>query len=169
MVLAGHRRLLAAVQRTLQAGRRVLLCPTAGRAGTGATTAMVEFAHRNARDYDIAWWIRAADPELVPDELAALAETLGVAGTDDDAETAAARALQALRHRDRYLIVFDDGCQPAPADPVPAHRARSCRDHLVEPGLALVRDRAHGGAVHPRRVRRLAAPPEPELCETGQP
>ena len=94
--------------RTLQAGRRALLCPTVGRAGTGATTAMVEFAHRHSDDYDLVWWIRATDPELVPDQLAALAETLGVAGTDDDAETAAARALRALRQRDRCLIVFDD-------------------------------------------------------------
>jgi len=112
VVLAGHRRLLDQVERTLQSGRRALLCPPTGRTGTGATTAMVEFVHRNACDYDIVWWIRATDPELVPDEMAALAEELGVAGAGDDAETAAARALQVLRHRDRYLLVFDDAANP---------------------------------------------------------
>jgi hypothetical protein len=112
IMLAGHRRLLAAVHRTLRAGRYALLCPAVGRGGTGATTAMVEFAHRNAHDYDIAWWIRASDPELVPDELAALAEALGVAGPDDGAQTAAERALQVLRRRDRYLLVFDDAANP---------------------------------------------------------
>jgi hypothetical protein len=58
--------LLTAVHRTVQADGRALLCPAEGRAGTGATTAMVEFAHRHAHDHDIAWWIPAADPELVP-------------------------------------------------------------------------------------------------------
>jgi hypothetical protein len=111
-VLVGHRGLLAAVQRTLWADRRALVCPAGGRSGSGATTAMIDFAHRNAHAYDIAWWIRATDPELVPDELAALAEALGVAGPDDDAETAAARALHALRHRDRFLLVFDDAGRP---------------------------------------------------------
>ena len=48
----------------------------------------------------------------MPDELAALAEALGVAGVHDDAETAAARALEALRHRDRWLLVFDDAANP---------------------------------------------------------
>ena len=110
--LVGHMALLAAVQRTLRIGRSALLCPAEGRAETGATTAMVEFAHRNADDYDLAWWIRATDSELVPDELAALAEAVGVAGVHDDAETAAARALEALRHRDRWLLVFDDAANP---------------------------------------------------------
>jgi hypothetical protein len=112
VVVAGHRQLLAAVQRTLQAGSRALLCPAQDRAGTGATTAMVEFARRHAHDYDIVWWVRATDPELVPDELSALAVTLGMACTHDDAETAAARALDTLRHRDRYLLVFDDAANP---------------------------------------------------------
>lgn len=110
--LVGHRQLLAAVRRTLATGRRALLCPAGGRVGTGATTAMVEFAHRHADDYDLAWWIRATDPELVPDEMAGLAEALGVAGAEDDAEAAAARALQVLRRRDRYLLVFDDAATP---------------------------------------------------------
>ena len=110
--LVGHLALLAAVQRTLRVGQRALLRPAEGSAGTGATTAMVEFAHRNADNYDLAWWIRATDPELVPDELAALAEALGVAGAHDDAATAAARALEALHHRDRWLLIFDDAANP---------------------------------------------------------
>ena len=55
VLLAGHWQLLKAVHRTLRSGRRALLCPAEARAGTGATTAMVEFAHRHARDYDVAW------------------------------------------------------------------------------------------------------------------
>jgi hypothetical protein len=110
VVVAGHRQLLATVERTLRAGGRALLC--AAESGVGATTAMIEFAHRHVPEYDIVWWVRAVDPELVPDELAALAEALGVADFDDDAETAAARVLRTLRYRDRWLIVFDDAASP---------------------------------------------------------
>lgn len=112
VVLVGHRHLLSGVHRTLLAGRRALLCPAEGRAGSGATTAMIEFAHRHAGDHDIAWWIPAADPELVPIQLAELAETLGLARATDDAEAATARLLDALRHRGRYLLVFDDAANP---------------------------------------------------------
>jgi hypothetical protein len=112
VVLAGHRQLLMALRRTLQAGGPALLCTATDRAGAGATTTVVEFAHRQARDYDVAWWIPAADPELVPIELAALAEALGLAQATDDAETATARLLDALRHRNRYLLVFDDAENP---------------------------------------------------------
>jgi hypothetical protein len=41
VLLAGHWQLLKAVHRTLQSGRRALLCPAEATAGTGATTAMV--------------------------------------------------------------------------------------------------------------------------------
>jgi hypothetical protein len=112
VVLAGHRHLLRAVDRTLQAGGLALVCPAEGRCGTGATTAMVELAHRRAHHYDIAWWIPAADPELVPLHLAALAEALGLAGRTGDAEAATARLLDSLRQRDRYLLVFDDAENP---------------------------------------------------------
>jgi hypothetical protein len=112
VVLAGHRQLLAGVQRTLLPGDAALLCTAGGRAGTGGTTAAVEFAHRHVRDYDIGWWVPAADSELVPTEMAALAEALGLAGPADDAEEATARLLDTLAHRGRYLLVFDDAENP---------------------------------------------------------
>ena len=112
VVLPGHRQLLAAVHRTLRAGEPALLSTDGARTGTGATTTAIEFAHRHARDYEVAWWIPAADPELVPIELATLAEALGLARVTDDAEAATSRLLDALRHRDRYLLVFDDTENP---------------------------------------------------------
>ena len=112
VLLPGHKRLLAAVGRTLQAGDPALLSVAEGSAGTGATTAVIEFSHRHRHDYDIAWWIPAADPELVPDRLAALAEVLGLADRTDEAEAATFRLLQALRYRDRYLLVFAEAENP---------------------------------------------------------
>jgi hypothetical protein len=112
VMLAGHRQLLAAVHHTLRANEPALLCNAEARAGAGATTAILEFAHRHAYDYDIVWWIPAADPELVPIEMAALAEALGLAGTTDDPEVATAQLLRTLQHRDRYLLVFDNAENP---------------------------------------------------------
>ena len=112
VLLPGHKGLVAAVGRTLQTGEPALLSAAGGRAGTGAATAVIEFSHRHRDEYDIAWWIPAADPELVPDRLAELAEVLGVANRTDEAEVATHRLLQALRQRDRFLLVFAEAENP---------------------------------------------------------
>lgn len=102
--------LLAAVRATLQAGERVVLHSAC--AGAGRTTAMIEFARHNSQDYDIAWWVPAEDLALVPDRMAVLAESVGLATTTDSAEVATARLLEALKDRKRWLIVFDDAENP---------------------------------------------------------
>jgi hypothetical protein len=109
---AGRERLHAVLADTLKAGERVLLRPDHGRPGTGTTSAMIEFVHRHRDDYDVAWWIPADYPDLVADRLAELAETLGLAQPADSAEQASARLLEALRRRDRWLLVFDDAERP---------------------------------------------------------
>jgi hypothetical protein len=38
----------------------------------------VEYAHRFAAQYDLAGWVNAEDPQLVPAQLAALAVGLGL-------------------------------------------------------------------------------------------
>jgi hypothetical protein len=50
---------------------------------------------------------------LVPDRLAELAHTLGVASVTDPVTVAVARLLGVLRERDRWLLIFDNAEDPA--------------------------------------------------------
>ena len=104
--------MVAELEAALRDGRPVRLCPHPDQAGLGVTTVMAEFAHRHRDRYDVAWWISALDPDLVPDRMAELAEALGLAGPADSADRAAAALVEALRRRDRWLLVFDDAGGP---------------------------------------------------------
>jgi hypothetical protein len=90
----------------LREERPVWLCSAA--AGSGTSTTAIEFAHHHRPRYDIAWWIPARDPDLVPDYLAELAERAGLAAPADSADQATAKLVEALRRRSRWLLVFDD-------------------------------------------------------------
>src|SRR5205085_1503854 len=63
--------LLAAMSTALRSGTPVVLYDD-GPPGLGATTAMIEFAHRKRREYDVVWWVAAEDLPLVKDRLAEL-------------------------------------------------------------------------------------------------
>jgi len=107
-----RRTLSAQVTEALRGNRPVWLHAAGAAAGVGTTTAAIDFAHRHRARYDIAWWVPALDPDLVPDYLAELAEQAGLAGPDDAADRAAASLTEALRHRPRWLLVFDDAGSP---------------------------------------------------------
>ena len=102
----------AALTQALQRDGPAWLRPHPDVGGLGTTTAMIEFAHRHRDRYDIAWWVPAVDPDLVPDRLAELAETLGVATAGDSADRATTALLDALSRRNRWLLVFDDAAGP---------------------------------------------------------
>ncbi|MGY1764598.1 TIR domain-containing protein, partial [Geodermatophilus sp. SYSU D00779] len=109
----GRDGMLAELRRRLHAGETTLTAQALyGLGGVGKTQLALEYAHRFAADYDVVWWIDAAQPVLIPDQLAALAARLDVAPGPTVADTVE-RLLAELRGRDRWLLVFDSAERPA--------------------------------------------------------
>jgi tetratricopeptide (TPR) repeat protein len=81
-----------------------------GLGGVGKTQLALEYAHRYAAGYDLSWWIAAENPLNIPAALTGLAPRLNLQPTHDQ-EALAAAVLDALRARDRWLLVFDNAEQ----------------------------------------------------------
>jgi hypothetical protein len=107
----GRAELLAELAALRSEGTTVVLALT-GLGGIGKTTAVIEYAHRHRDDFDVAWWVPAEDPALVPERLAELALALELTGITDPAGVGVARLLAELMRRDRWLVVFDNAENP---------------------------------------------------------
>src|SRR4051812_48871699 len=109
----GRDGMLTELRRRLHAGEGTLTVQALyGLGGVGKTQLATEYAHRFAADYHLVWWIDAAQPVLIPDQLAALAARLELPPGPTVADTVE-RLLAELRGRTRWLLVLDNAERPA--------------------------------------------------------
>jgi tetratricopeptide (TPR) repeat protein len=108
--------LLDQLSKRLAAGGTTAILPAAlhGMGGIGKTQIAVEYIYRHLADYEVVWWIQAAQPAQVRAALNELAKQLRLPGVSESAAAVPA-VLEALRlgqpHR-RWLLVFDAAESP---------------------------------------------------------
>ena len=84
-----------------------------GGGGCGKTAIAVEYAYAHQEHYDIIWWIRADTQATITSDLAALAPKLARSGQIFEGPRQACNAaLDELRNRDRWLLIFDSARHP---------------------------------------------------------
>jgi hypothetical protein len=113
----GRDDLLAAVRDRLLTGDGAVVQALQGMGGVGKTQLAMEYAHRFADSYDVAWWVNAGQAGLIGDQFATLGAALGC--IQPGAETRAVReaVLAELHQRGRWLLVFDNAETPADVGP----------------------------------------------------
>jgi Domain of unknown function (DUF4062)/Tetratricopeptide repeat/NB-ARC domain len=109
----GRDGMLAAVRERLLAGDRAVVQALQGMGGVGKTQLAIEYAHRFADSYDVAWWVNAEQAGLIGDQFAALGAALGCAEPGAGTEAVRAAVLGELHQRGRWLLVFDNAETPA--------------------------------------------------------
>ncbi|GAB3133261.1 FxSxx-COOH system tetratricopeptide repeat protein [Amycolatopsis stemonae] len=112
----GRRDLLATLARELDRDSRAVLH---GMGGLGKTQLAIEYVHRHLQDYDVVWWIRAAQEMQIRASLTELARQLHLPGADESV-TAVPAVLEALRTGTphvRWLLVFDSAEAPEQVAP----------------------------------------------------
>src|SRR4051794_16421183 len=108
----GRADLLAELEATLRPGEPTVVQAVTGMGGIGKTTTAIEYAHRHRDEFDIAWWVPAENPALLPERLAELALALDLTTATTQAGVGVARLLGELARRDRWLLVFDNAEDP---------------------------------------------------------
>jgi hypothetical protein len=136
----GRQAMLAIVSRELAGSGTVAVH---GLGGTGKSQLALELGHRGrvADAFDITWWVRAESATSVMEDMTALARALKIPVGEDQVRAVAA-VQQALRQRERWLLVFDN-----------APDARSVQAWLLSgDGQVLITSRDRNWAGVARRV-----------------
>ena len=157
----GRADLLAELDAALAAAEVAVVCAVTGLGGVGKTTTAIEYAHRHAAEFDVAWWVPAEDPARVPERLAELAHALDLADPTDPPAVAVARLRGELAGRERWLIVFDNAEDPRALAPLLPHG----------PGRVLITSRNPGwqGVACPVGVREFRRAESVALLRTLAP
>src|SRR5690242_12238920 len=108
----GRTELLANLGEALKSAGPAVVHAITGMSGIGKTAAAIEYAHRHYDEFDIAWWVSAENPGLIPERLAELAVALDLTTATTPVEAGVARILAELAWRDRWLVVFDNADAP---------------------------------------------------------
>ena len=153
----GREALLAGLRQRLQGGRRATVQALHGMGGVGKTQLAIEYAHLFAGDYRLVWWVDAERPELIAEQVAALAVRAGWADRAAVTAVAVDAAWERLRRADRWLLVFDNvesaGAVQPWLPPETGHVIITARGGDV----GRVGGPGRGGCVHPGRVGGAAA------------
>ncbi|MFD9122962.1 FxSxx-COOH system tetratricopeptide repeat protein [Streptomyces bottropensis] len=116
-VFTGRRTLIERLRDSLLSGTTAVL-PQAlyGLGGVGKTQVALEYAYRFESDYDLVWWINAAEPTQIRQDLNRLAGHLGVPLGGKDLTAICNEVLDKLRRgtpHARWLLVYDNAEKPA--------------------------------------------------------
>ena len=169
----GRDGLLAAVRDRLLAGDTAVVQALQGMGGVGKTQLAIEYAHRFAADYDVAWWVDAEQGGLIGDQFAALGAALGCVQPGAGTGEVRAAVLADLHQRGRWLLVFDNAEHPAAITPwlpggtghvLITSRARAWAE-IAEPVEVDVLARAESVALLQHRVPGIGAADADRLAD----
>ena len=108
----GREETLTALDTALHRHERTAVQVVIGMGGAGKTATVIEYAYRHREAFDVAWWVPAEDPALIPARLAELAHGLNLASPADPVGVTVARLRAALAEQHRWLLVFDNAADP---------------------------------------------------------
>src|SRR5262249_28914346 len=97
----------------VSAGDRAVVQAFQGMGGVGKTQLAIEYGHRFAGTYDVAWWVNGEQAALIGAQIAALGVAFECVQPGEEVEAARAAVLAELRQRGRWLLVFDNAKSPA--------------------------------------------------------
>ncbi|MET0416360.1 MAG: FxSxx-COOH system tetratricopeptide repeat protein [Actinoplanes sp.] len=104
----GREGLLAALRQRLMSSDRTQVQALCGMGGVGKTQLSIEYAYLFAGDYRLVWWVDAERPELIGEQLSALAVSAGWAAEGAPVAACVQTVKDRLRSTAGWLLVFDN-------------------------------------------------------------